>query len=287
VGARIRLMPHTTGSLDELETSAAADGTFRLSDVPAGKYLFMVYDMSNTRSWNNAVRELSVFDDVTGLQIVAGPSVTVSGRVSGESGQPLPFDAAELQLTTEQRTSTLGTHGAGFSKVSADGTFRMRTGAGSLHLRVGGVPPRWFVKSVLLNGVDVTDREFELTPGDQQRFDITLTNRVSRLAGTVTDRSARPVTNALVVVFPEDRARWTNARSIKTTFSHQQGQYEIDSLPMSRYRVVAVTSLPRNAWTDPEVLARLLPNSSPISLDELGQGTLHLRVVQPPTDLLQ
>ena len=121
----------------------------------------------------------------------------------------------------------------------------------------------------------------------QQRFDITLTNRVSRLAGTVTDGSARPVTNALVVVFPEDRARWANTRSIKTTFSHQQGQYEMDSLPLSRYRVVAVTSLPRNAWTDPEVLGRLLPDSSPISVDELGQGTLHLRIVQPPTDLLR
>ena len=61
----------------------------------------------------------------------------------------------------------------------------------------------------------------------------------------------------------------------------------MDSLPISQYRVVAVTSLPRNAWMDPEVLARLLPDSSPVSLDELGQGTLHLRVVQPPTDLLQ
>jgi hypothetical protein len=89
------------------------------------------------------------------------------------------------------------------------------------------------------------------------------------------------------VVFPEDRARWTNRRAIRTTFSHQQGRYELDSLPLSRYRVVAVTSLPRNAWRDPDVLARLLPDSLPISLDELGQGTLHLRVVQPPTDLLQ
>ncbi len=59
-----------------------------------------------------------------------------------------------------------------------------------------------------LDGVDVTDAAFDLAPGGQRRFDITLTDRVSRLAGTVTDRSARPVSNALVVVFPEDRARW-------------------------------------------------------------------------------
>ena len=79
----------------------------------------------------------------------------------------------------------------------------------------------------------------------------------------------------------------TITRSIRTTFSHQQGRYEFDALPRLSYRVVAVTSLPRNAWTDPEVIARLWPLASSVSLDELGQGTLHLRVVQPPIDLLQ
>jgi beta-lactamase regulating signal transducer with metallopeptidase domain len=286
-GARVSLIAHTSGTVEGLETYAAGDGTFRFAGVPAGDYMVTVFDMSDRRSWNTAIHDVSVFEDVTGLQLIAGPSLTLSGRVTREGGGALPFDVTELQMAMEQRSSTLGTHAAGFAKVSADGSFVMRSGAGALHLRIVGMPPGWFLKSVQLNGVDVTDTEFDLVPGGQQRFDITLTNRVSHLAGTVTDRSARPVSNALVVVFPEDRARWTNTRAIRTTFSHQQGRYEMDSLPMSRYRVVAVTSLPRNAWTDPEVLARLLPDSSPISLDDLGRGTLQLRVVQPPTDLLQ
>src|SRR4030095_13592023 len=174
----------------------------------------------------------------------------------------------------------LGTHAAGFAKVSADGRFVMRSGAGALHLRIVGMPPGWFLKSVQLNGVDVTETELDLVPGGRQRFEITLTNRVSHLAGIVTDRSARPVSNALVVVFPEDRARWTNTRSIRTTFSHQQGRYEMDSLPISRYRAVAVTSLPRNAWTDPDVLSRFWPDASPVSLDDLGHSNLQLRSVQ-------
>ncbi len=103
----------------------------------------------------------------------------------------------------------------------------------------------------------------------------------------MTDNSARPVSNALVVIFPEDRARWNNTRSMRTTFSHQQGRFEIDALPISSYRAVAVTSLPRDAWTDPAVLSRLLPSSSSVSMDELGLGTLQLRVVPPPMDLIQ
>jgi hypothetical protein len=192
----------------------------------------------------------------------------------------------------EQRTNALGTHTAGYATVSTDGTIVMRSGAGAMSLRIQELPRNWFVKSVQLDGVDVTDARFDLVPGRPHRLDITLTDRVSRVAGTVTDRSARPVSNALVIVFPEDRARlsdaaFSNARSVRITFSQQQGRYEIDSLPLSKYRVVAVTSLPRNAWLDPEVIDRLRPEALPISLDELGQATLHLRVVAPPTDLLQ
>jgi beta-lactamase regulating signal transducer with metallopeptidase domain len=284
--AEVRLIPRSNWT-EVLEAEASTNGTFAFPDVPAGDYMLAVFDTSNLRAWNNVVHDVSVFEDVTDMRLIAGSSVSVSGRVLQEGGRSLPFDPTDLRLMTEQRTGTRSIHGAGSVTVSADGTFVMRSGAGALHLGINGVPPGWFVKSVQLNGVDVTDSEFDLAPGSLQHFDITLTNRVSRLGGTVTDRSTRPVMNALVVVFPEDRARWTNRRAIRTTFSHQQGRYELDSLPLSRYRVVAVTSLPRNAWRDPEVLARLLPDSSPISLDELGQSTLHLKLVQPPTDLLQ
>ena len=54
---------------------------------------------------------------------------------------------------------------------------------------VSGLPPRWFVKSMRLDGVDVTDKEFVLPPAGQRRLDVTLSDRVGRLSGTVTDRA--------------------------------------------------------------------------------------------------
>jgi beta-lactamase regulating signal transducer with metallopeptidase domain len=284
--ARVQLLPRRAGT-DILHATATARGQFRFADVPSGDYMLTVIDTSNARSWNTAVHDISVFDDVTDLVLVAGPRVSIDGRIVHENSRPLPFDPRDLQIFTEQRISELGIHSAGFAKVGADGTFSLHSGTGMMAVRIVGMPPRWFVKAMQLDGVDVTDRVFELTPGDRRRLDITLTDRVGRLSGIVTDRSARPISNALVVIFPEDRARWNNARSMRTTFSHQQGRYELDALPISSYRAVAVTALPRDAWTDPAVLARLWPASSSVSLDELGRGTLHLRVVAPPADLIQ
>ena len=161
---------------------------------------------------------------------------------------------------TEQRTSSAGFHGAGFAKVAADGTFSMRSGAGTMQLGIVGLPPRWFVKSAQLDGVDVTDVSFDLTPGGRRRLDITLSDRVSRLSGTVTDRSARPVSNALVIVFPEERARWTNTalhpHDVLTPAGTLRDRCASD-LQVSRRRS-HVTAAQRRG-PDPDVLARLWP----------------------------
>ena len=104
-------------------------------------------------------------------------------------------------------------------------------------------------------------------------------------SAAVTDREARAVSTHSSR-FPRTGLDGTTPAYTGRTFSQQRGHYEIDELPISSYRVVAVTSLPRNAWTDPEVVARLWPFTT-VSLDELRESTLHLKVVPPPTDLLQ
>jgi hypothetical protein len=285
--AMVHLMPFPMGVDEVRRVSATPDGRFRFDNVAASRYMLNVSDTVDGRSWNTAVRDVTVPGDVTDLLLVAGPSVWLEGRIVRDDGRALPFDPSDLRVNTVQQTSSAGFHGAGNTKVESNGNFLMRSGTGRLSLGIGGLPPRWFVKSALLDGVDVTDGSFDLTPGTPRRLDITLSDRVSRLTGTVTDRSARPVSNALVVIFPDNRERWTNTQFIFTTFSRQQGGYEIDGLPIANYRVVAVTSLPNRAWTDPDILERLWPSASPLSLDGLGESALHLRVVEPPADLLQ
>lgn len=288
--AAVTLM--SISAAETLKAPVAADGRFRFTDVPAADYMLTIFDTSDVRSWNNAFRDLSVLDDVAGLEFLAGPSVWIDGRVVREGGQPLPFDPTEIQMSTTQQTSNLGFHSAGFGKVSADGTFSMRSGTGRMSLRVS-LPPRWFVRSARLDGADVTDLEFELPAGGRRRLEVTVSDRVGRLSGIVTDSEARPVANALIVVFPEDRSRWgkfrlsERMRVIRTSFSQQRGRYELDGLPLSSYRVVAVTSLPRNAWTDAEVIERLWPFATSVSLDEARENALDLKVVPAPTDLLQ
>lgn len=283
--ASVRLMARSGGALDPTLVPVGTDGRFRVTRVPPGDYMLMIGDASPTRSWSNAVRDIDVVDDVTDLVFVAGPSVFVNGRIVQDGGQRLPFDASDLRVYLRQRTSELGWHGVGAGRIDADGTFSMWSGTGMLHVEVNGLPPRWYMHDVRLNGADAMATALDLTPGDPRRLEIVLSNRTGRLTGVVTDRTARPVPNALVVVFPDDRSRWS-APFVRAVFSYQLGRYDVDALPIGSYRVVAVPSLPRNAWTHPEVLDRLWSLSTAVWLGDGIQHALDVRVVPVPADLV-
>ena len=248
--------------------------------------MLLVVDTADSRRWNGALQDISVVDDVTDVLLVASPGAFLEGRIVRSDGRPLPFDLSDLDISL-QHLPTGATLGAGRADVRADGTFAVQSGAGTMHVEIAGLPAPWHLKVATLDGVDVTDRPFELGAGSGHRLEITLTNRVVRLLGDVTDRSARPVSNALVVLFPEDRERWQASRLIRTTFSHQQGRYELNDLPAGDYRVAAVATLPRRAWLDPAVLDRLWRSSAPVRLQEDQQQTVSLKVTPALSDLTQ
>jgi beta-lactamase regulating signal transducer with metallopeptidase domain len=198
--ARVRLVSRSGGSLDTPWSAVSRDGQFRLEDVVPGDHVLLVADTADSRRWNGA--GISVLDDVTDVLLVASPGAFLEGHIVHADGRPLPFDLSDLDISLQHRPPAGATLGAGRADVRADGTFAVQSGAGTMHVEISGLPAQWHLKVATLNGVDVTDRAFELGEGSGHRLEITLTNRVARLVGDVTDRSARPVSNALVVLFP-------------------------------------------------------------------------------------
>ena len=227
-------------------------------------------------------------DDVKDLVLAAGPSVSVEGRIVRDDGTPLPFDVNDVRITLDQHVGQQMTFGSGMTReVRADGTFQFGPAPAPTIWGSAGLPaPRWNVKRAALDGFDITDEPFDLRGGASHHLEIVLTDHVVRLTGNVTDRSGRPVSNALVVVFPDDRSKWETSRLIRTAFSHQRGSYDLANIAAASYRAVAVTALPRGAWTDPAVLDRLWPSSVSVRLEE-GQRVVALKVVPPPADLIQ
>jgi hypothetical protein len=287
-GTSVELSPIGVGA-EAAEPHAVADsnGRFRIRDVVAGEYVLRVRDERDGSKWLGATRRVTIENDVTGLEIAPEQPVSIEGRFVLESGRAVDFDPGPVDVALEYGGKDGATDMDTFSGVLHDGTFSIEAPAGSVSVRIaprGGRPYRT-VKAVYLDSLEVTDRSFNLSAGEHHRLTFVYPDQVSTLSGEVTDRTGHPAPYALVVVFPEDREQW-KARLIHTSFAQPSGYYEVADLAGVPVRAIALASLPRNAWANPDVLDRLRLLATRVQLQEGQAHTLSLVLSPTPKDLL-
>jgi hypothetical protein len=137
---------------------------------------------------------------------------------------------------------------------------------------------RWTMRSVVVDGQDVTDRVFDVPPAGASGVIVTFTDRVSELTGTITGPSGAPATDYFVVVLPEDRAYWLpQTRRILSTRSDGSGRYVFRGLPAGAYRIALTTDLVPRDLQDPAALERLLKQSAAVTIGDGERTEFNLR----------
>ena len=221
-------------------------------------------------------------EDLANVVLVTAKGATASGRLNFEG-------AAAPNGTTNIRVMPVAADGdggptfvtGGANGVKADGSFEVKGLLGVKLFRLMNVPAGWAVKSVRVNGSDITDTGMEFKPGEAVAgVEIALTNRVSNVSGTVTGSSAEPVKDYTLVIFADDSQRWTlpNTRYVVGRRPDQNGRFEVKSLPPGSYYAAAVEYLPDGEWNDPDVLERLRTTAKRFTLDEGESKTLELKI---------
>lgn len=162
--------------------------------------------------------------------------------------------------------------------MNDDGTFELRGLARPQMIRVQGVPPGWGLKSITLNGADITDTPYDFKPGsDVSGLVITITDRLTEVTGSVRDGRGQPVADYVLVAFAEDTKVWgAQSRFVQTTRPNQNGTFSLKGLPPGRYLAAVVPALENGLQNDPAVLEQLRPRAKSFSLAE-GQ-TLNLNL---------
>jgi hypothetical protein len=221
--------------------------------------------------------------DISGLTIITTPGVTVSGRVvlEGQKAQGTSVRGIQMgAIAPSGAQSIMGLAGRalGGGRVADDGTFQLRGLSGPQLIRVGNPPSGWAIKSITLEGQNITDTPFDFRPGrDVAGMTVTLTDRLTDLSGTVRDGRGQPIKDYVLVVFPEDPKMWGGqSRFVRTTRPNQDGAYDIKGLPPARYLAVAVESLENGTQYDPAVLEQLKPRGKGFTLADAQTLTLDL-----------
>jgi hypothetical protein len=161
-----------------------------------------------------------------------------------------------------------------------DWTFEARGGSGTMLVQPGRLPDGWMLKSVLLNGEDVTDSG--ITPRSGERLEglqIVMTSRLTRVNGTAVNDVNQAARDYVAVIFPDDPSLWTRfSRRTRVETPDQQGLFEATKLPPGHYLAVALEHIEDGQQTDPEFLESLRAWATPFDLREGETKTLTLGV---------
>ena len=302
-GAMVMIRPRAGNALAALRMNMMGggggqvrpDGSFQLANVPPGDYVLEVQQRpQNIRNLQDlslpqlefAWLPLNVSGgDIDNINIVTTPGVTVSGRVVYE-GQNAPRSGLQILAVPPAGGSSpismlINSKALGSGRVNQDGTFELRGIAGPQMIRLQGTPVGWALKSITVEGMDITDTAFEFKPGHNVAgLIVTLTDRLSEITGSVRDSRGQPVGDYVLVAFSDDAKLWgTQSRHVQTTRPNQNGTFSVKGLPPGRYLAAVLPALENGLQNDPAVLEQLRSRARSFSLAE-GQ-LLNLNLEMP------
>lgn len=249
------------------------DGTFTLPDVPPGRYTLIASLRGDSPSETASVPLTVGIDDVSASTLVTAKPATMKGRIVLDTGIVGKIPDGLVVATAARDGGTVLSSGEG-------NPFELDDLGEPFTLHMEGLPDGWRVKSIAVNGSDVTDTKIALAPNQEAEAQIVITNRVTTVTGTVS--ASGPVTNAEVVVFAADASKWSYpSRFVRTTSADEKGRFRITGLPPGeRYLAVATDYLEDSEHYDPEFLERVRDAAVAFSVGEAETQTVELKVLE-------
>jgi hypothetical protein len=301
------LHPNATFSLNPSQRSGSiaqvpmrgtipADGSFDIRNVPPGEYVLQIFVQNPREETEGAfgAQFITVAGvDIRDLRVQASAGSRLAGHVIYE-GLPEPPDPRErppanrlemIQVTTvplDSDRAPLGGRPARDTVVPTQTDFDLRGLTGPRLVRIDRASG-WFLKSVFVRGVDVTDTplEFGTQAESLDDVEITVTRRFSEVSGRISTARGQPG-SGYVLVFSADRDRWTMAsRHIRFAKASLDGDFTVHGLPPGDYYVAAVDRLLEGIgeWQDPAVLEELIPDAVRVSVGEDQHQVVSPRLV--------
>ena len=281
------------------------DGSFEIPRLAPGTYQITArhFQTGGVEYWGTA--EMAVNGgDLDGVAIPMRAGAIVRGRVHTEDGEPVGVPVM-VSLRADDTTRAPQPRPV---RTYSDGSFRLEGAFGTQHVRAveariipGAEAPginvralqevtpatrpltTWWLKSITMNGRDVTDEPIDFGRGDVM-LDITMTNRMANVRGSVAWNRSAGRRRPSVIIFPDDDTRWLRgSRAIGTSEVDETGRFDVRGMPAGeRYLAVAVDGASRSVLAQPEMLQALKPFATALRIDEGGMYELALTAVPRP-----
>ncbi len=289
-----------------LDTSVAGSlvsggngGRFVLHNLPPGVYQLLALPMAGPQirivnGASSASEAQQRTDDAQPLSgrttiVVSGePEIqahivmergrTISGIVQFDTSAPVDLTRGTGTVTMAEVTGIMvGAFRPPQAQVGPDGRFTIR----------GVVPGRYILrtslgslKEAIVDGRDTLDFPLEVTgERDIAGAVLTVTDKVTELAGVLTDSRDEPASSYSVVVASADpRFRTPGSQRVALTRPDTNGRYSFRGLPPGDYLVAVVDDIEPGSQYDPEFLRGLEGSAVRVTLVEGASTVSDLRI---------
>lgn len=262
-----------------------ADGSFQMLGVAPGTYNVMLRPRGMpTPDAEFANMRITVGQgDLDGVLLVSSRGALARGIVTTDENTPLPVLPQQVTIfarPTDPEVMIMG----GDSRVDADWTFEI-SGLSEPRLITGNIAESddWTLKAVMHNGIDVTDTPIEFVPGRTvEGLQLIFSRKRTEISGRISGDRETPDTDATVIVFSEDPARWGFAsRYVRSARPSQDGRYSLRGMPPHDYLLAVVKDIEPGQWQDPEFLESLRAQAIRVSLNEGDSRVQDLKTTRP------
>jgi hypothetical protein len=261
-------------------------GSFEFTDVAPGDYVIhAMADAGFGGPPEFGSEYVTVTErDATPVVIPTSRGATLEGRfvVEGVPDPPMRAYSLHAAPTDLDRSPSNGRGPEGLA-IHDDGRFYMTGLHGPMRLSAPNTLPGWYVKSVTISGIDVTDGTFdfgheETTITDAQ---VVLSNNAATITGSIEGRPGSPSAPAVVTAFSTNRDHWfTDSRHIRRTLSGPDGAFEVNSLPPGEYFVAAVDASTPLDLQAADTLESLVTRAVRITAREGAASEVTLRLIR-------
>lgn len=213
----------------------------------------------------------------TATVVTATGRIVVSDLAAAEMLRPTSIQVA---ATPANRDDLFAMMGGGGGAVKDDFSFELKSPPALMNLRIAPQLPGWTLKAVRLNGADLTDTGIDFASrADFSGIEVELTNRPQEVSGVVANARGVPVKDYSVILFSQDREKWTGpSRHMAIGRPDQDGRFIVRSLPPGRYYAVALDYVDPDESSDPEFLERIFPMATTLSLGDGETKTPDLKL---------